>query len=108
MSNMKTVNRNSILTTFVCVLMSQVSDTQAQSCLLPPAGLVAWWRGEGEATDTVGTNHGTLINGATFASGEVGQAFSLDGIDDYIEVPNAPALNRIYAVGIDFFIALGW
>jgi hypothetical protein len=41
----------------------------------------------------VGTNHGTLVNGATFASGEVGQAFSLDGVDDRVAIPEAPATD---------------
>jgi concanavalin A-like lectin/glucanase superfamily protein len=29
----------------------------------------------------------------TFATGKVGQAFSFDGIDDYVHVPDAPSLN---------------
>src|SRR5262249_55222459 len=32
-------------------------------------------------------NHGTLQNGTTFAPGMVGQAFSFDGVDDFIFVP---------------------
>jgi hypothetical protein len=51
-----------------------------------PPQLVAWWPAEGNANDRAGTNHGTLQNGATFAPGLVGQAFSLDGVNDYIEV----------------------
>ena len=39
----------------------------------PPAGLVAWWRAENDAQDAVGTNHGVLLNGATFAAGKVGR-----------------------------------
>src|SRR6266568_1888438 len=64
------------------------SALQAQpSCVPAPAGLIAWWRAEGDATDAVSTNNGTLMNGATFAPGEVGQAFSLDGINDYVSIP---------------------
>ncbi len=40
---------------------------QAQSCAPPPAGLIAWWPGDGNAQDIVGSNDGTLVNGATFA-----------------------------------------
>lgn len=58
-----------------------------------PAGLVAWWRAENEAQDAVGANHGVLRNGATFASGKVSQAFSLDGVNDSIDIPDAPALR---------------
>lgn len=63
------------------------------SCVTPPSGMVSWWPGDGNADDIQGGNHGTLMNGATFATGKVGQAFSLDGVDDYVTVPNDPSLN---------------
>ena len=47
---------------------------------------MSWWPGDGNADDTVGGNHGTLVNGATFAPGMVGQAFSFDGVDDYVNI----------------------
>ena len=47
---------------------------------------MSWWPGDGNANDIIGRNPGTLVNGATFAPGMVGQAFSLDGVDDYIDV----------------------
>ena len=52
---------------------------QPRSPISPPAGLVSWWPGDGNANDIVGDNHGTLENGATFATGKVNQAFSFDG-----------------------------
>ena len=69
-------------------------------CVSAPSGLVAWWKGEGDASDAVGANNGTLVNGATFATGKVGQAFSLDGVDDYIDVPPATSLNLDNALTI--------
>ena len=54
---------------------------------------MAWWRAEGNALDNVGANHGTLVHGATFAPGEVGQTFSLDGLEDRISVPEAAATD---------------
>jgi len=54
-------------------------------CTPPPSGMVSWWGGDGNANDIIGTNHGTLVNGATFAPGKVGQAFSFDGVNDYVE-----------------------
>ncbi|HYV36786.1 MAG TPA: LamG-like jellyroll fold domain-containing protein, partial [Gemmataceae bacterium] len=53
-------------------------------------GLISWYKGEGDATDAVSANNGTPTNGATFAQGQVGQAFSLDGVDDFIEIPDSP------------------
>ena len=62
-------------------------------CLPPPAGLVAWWNADGQVDDLAGYNSGTLHGGATFVPGKVGQAVSLDGIDDYIEIPNSDTFN---------------
>src|SRR5439155_762752 len=45
---------------------------------------------ENNADDIQGTNNGTLQGGATFVPGKVGQAFSLDGSDDYVLVPDPP------------------
>lgn len=47
-------------------------------------GVVGWWPGDGNPNDIRGSNHGALTNGATYAAGQVGQAFSFDGIDDYV------------------------
>jgi concanavalin A-like lectin/glucanase superfamily protein/galactose oxidase-like protein/thrombospondin type 3 repeat protein/Kelch motif protein len=72
----------------------EVDDTGCpRTCTPPPAGMVAWWPGDGNADDIRGGHHGTPINGASFASGRVGQAFILDGIDDVITVPDAPELH---------------
>lgn len=46
-----------------------------------PSGLVAWWSGDGNANDSIGGNNGALMNGASFTAGEVGQAFSFDGLN---------------------------
>lgn len=59
----------------------------------PPSCLVGWWPGDGHANDIEGENHGTLMNGATFATGKVGQAFSLDGVDDYVQIPYDGSFN---------------
>lgn len=50
-------------------------------------GLVSWWRGENNANDSIGGNNGTLQGGTTFVAGKSGQAFSFDGIDDFVSIP---------------------
>ncbi len=67
---------------------TSVSLPKPGKCVAPPTGLVSWWPGDGDAIDIVGNNHGILQNGTTFAPGMVGLAFSLDGTDDYVSVPN--------------------
>ncbi len=74
-------------------------------CDPPPGRLVAWWRAEGNAYDSIGTNHGTLQGGVSFAAGEVGQAFSLDGSSRYVLVPASVSLNVGLASG---FTIEGW
>jgi hypothetical protein len=55
----------------------------------PPDGVVAWWRADGNAKDSVGDNHGTLKGEVTFAPGVAAQAFRLDGATRYLEVPRS-------------------
>ncbi|HEX8097014.1 MAG TPA: LamG-like jellyroll fold domain-containing protein, partial [Pyrinomonadaceae bacterium] len=56
------------------------------SCAPKPSGLANWYRAEDDAKDSAGSRHGTLQGGAGFAQGLVGQAFSLDGKDDYVDL----------------------
>jgi len=37
--------------------------------------------------DAVSANHGTLMNGCTFAAGKIGQAFTFDGVNDVVTLP---------------------
>lgn len=69
-----------------------------------PLGLVGYWPGEGNANDASGNaNNGTLQNGATFGAGKIGQAFSLDGSNDFVQVPD----SALWAFGsADFTIDL--
>jgi hypothetical protein len=62
-------------------------------CIEPPSGVVAWWLGDGNAEDLVSGLNGTPVGGATFAPGQVRQAFLLDGVDDVVETPAAAALS---------------
>lgn len=62
-------------------------------CTLPTTGLVSWWSAEGHANDIQDGNNGTLVNGATFAAGKLGQAFSFDGVNDGMSILKAGNLN---------------
>ena len=76
------------------------------ACTAPPANMAAWYPGDGNALDIQGGNHGTLQNGATFATGKVAQAFSLDGVDDHVVLPDVPALDLLAAGTIDLWVNL--
>jgi hypothetical protein len=58
--------------------------TVVQPCVEPPEGLLSWWPGDGNANDIQGNNDGSLLDGATFAPGLVGRAFSFDGIGQVV------------------------
>src|SRR5205814_1430324 len=65
---------------------------------LAPLGLVSWYRAEDNPAGTVAKdwadgNDGTLQNGATFAAGEVGQAFSLNGNNQYVLIGDPVPTN---------------
>ena len=40
-----------------------------------------WWRGDGDATNSTGAEHGTASGGVTYVPGRFGQAFRFDGIN---------------------------
>src|SRR5882672_5076342 len=65
----------------------------AQSFAAVPSGLVALWHADGNAQDAAGTNHGTLMGGASFAPGVLGQGFLLDGANDYVRIPDSASLH---------------
>jgi len=52
------------------------------------ANLVAYWQLDGDATDSAGSNDGTIY-GATPTTGQINDALDFDGDDDYVEVPDS-------------------
>lgn len=114
-SDMKSISKmiKAVLMIVLFVIFALIPQAAAQeTCVSPPSGMVSWWSGDGNANDIVGSNDGTLFNGVTFASGKVGQAFSLDGVDDFVSVPNATSL-QLQDFTIDAWIKLtgsvtGW
>lgn len=65
--------------------------------------MIGWWAGENDATDATGANPGSLVGGAAFGAGKVGQAFALDGADDYVDVGPLPAV-----AGADGLTVMAW
>ncbi|MBI4020454.1 MAG: VCBS repeat-containing protein, partial [Candidatus Aenigmarchaeota archaeon] len=57
-----------------------------------PQEPASWWPAEGNADDVAGSNQGFLQNGAGFGAGAMGEAFSLDGINDYVRRASATDL----------------
>jgi hypothetical protein len=62
-------------------------------CLAPPAGLIDWWPGDGNAEDIAGTNNGVLEGGILFTNGEVGTAFYFDNTNADVRIPASASLD---------------
>jgi hypothetical protein len=69
-----------------------------------PKGLISWWTGNYTANDLVGSNNGILENGVTYAPGEVGYAFSFNGISGWIDVTNEAPLNPTGPFSVEYWI----
>ena len=82
------------------ILAFQFADAQ---CVAPPSGIVAWWKAEGDANDLIGTNNGVLVNGVSFTSGEVGQAFSFNG-NQYVDIADSPSLEITNTITVEAWI----
>lgn len=74
------------------------------SCLPQPSGMVSWFKAEGDASDTLASNDGDLINGVQFTSGLLGSSFSFDGLDDYVAVPRSGAPESPVEFTIEFWM----
>lgn len=61
------------------------------------------WPAEGNANDVEGAHHGTVM-GAAFMPGAVGEAFSFDGVDDYVRFGTEAGNVRTADFAIAFWI----
>lgn len=88
------------------------------SCIEPPAGMIGWWPGDGNANDIQGSSPGSINGEVLFTSGKVDDAFSFTGnghvatslnsitggtgsgtMDFWIKIPTAPTSAQ-HVVGI--------
>src|SRR4029079_343906 len=83
-------------------------------CMTPPTpacapqapNLAGWWPGNGNTQDIIGNQNGTVQNGAAFAAGEVGQSFSFNGTNQWVEVPSSTNLKPVSQLTISAWIKL--
>jgi CSLREA domain-containing protein len=76
----------------------------AAACATPPTGMVAWYPGENNANDIIGSSNGTPSGGVTFAPGKVAQAFNFDGVDGSVNFGNTLGNFGTSDFSIDFWI----
>jgi CSLREA domain-containing protein len=90
--------------TLIFSTASPTNGTLGSVANFPLTGAVGYWPAEGNAIDAVSAGAATLVGGATFATGKVGQSFSFNGTSSYVEIPNTAALN----FGTGSFTFEGW
>jgi hypothetical protein len=103
------LRRSTTVVTFICtltLLLACAENAQAQtSCAQPPKRKqMQWFPGDGAPRDIVENADAVLKNGTTFAPGLVGQAFSLDGADDYVEIPFFPLPSSVSTLSFEAWI----
>jgi uncharacterized membrane protein len=79
-----------------------VTKVPPGECVPAGSGLVAWWRGEGNAQDSAGSNHGQLHGGARFAPGKVGQGFRFDG-NGFVLIPDSSSLDLVNEITMEMW-----
>jgi hypothetical protein len=87
------------------VLFTTMSFAQVPN-YVPANGLVGWWPFNGNANDESGNGNNGTVNGATLTTdrnGVANQAYSFDGVNDYINVINPTILN--FNIGISFTVS---
>jgi hypothetical protein len=81
------------MTFAVCItFISQAAPIDSTNCVLI-SGLVSWWPAESNAVDVVDSNTGVLLNGATYAPGKVGEAFSFNGTGAHVRIADNANLH---------------
>ena len=90
------------------ILFFLVTFVAAQTCVQPPAGIVAWWPFDETsgttAVDIVGSNNGTYVGTPQAAGGMVGGSLQFDGISTYVVVPD----SDLWAFGTSDFTLEFW
>ncbi|HCX73409.1 MAG TPA: hypothetical protein DHM37_06815, partial [Candidatus Cloacimonas sp.] len=77
------------------------------------AGLVAYYKLDGNATDSHDSNDGT-VNGASSVTGKINNCYSFDGVDDYINIglqdfsSNSGSISVWVKSNIDSFVNNKW
>jgi hypothetical protein len=75
------------------------------SCAQAPSGLTAWWKAENNTLDSINANNGVFQGTASYASGEVGQAFNFNG-SSYVQVPDSPTLRFTNGMSVEAWVNL--
>jgi hypothetical protein len=97
-----------ITSLFLLIVLHTYTFSQLPS-YVPKNGLVGYWLFDGNANDFSGNNNHGVVKGATLAAGRAGvanTAYSFNGNDNTIEVPNSNVFNFDTAFTINLWVKL--
>ena len=98
------MKKKKLLITAIAILGLVVNTFgQTVPSYVPVNGLVGWWPFNGNANDESGNGNNGTVYGAALASdrfGNANNAFSFDGLNDYVLLANSGAIN--FSGGISF------
>ncbi|CAN5719798.1 hypothetical protein BH10BAC3_BH10BAC3_19570 [soil metagenome] len=95
-----------LLSVFFCISIFQLTFSQVQN-YVPLNGLVGWWPFSGDAVDSSGNGNNGTVNGAILTTDRFGSqnsAYSFNGINNYISIPNSASLQNLTSITISAWI----
>ncbi|MFT4681461.1 MAG: hypothetical protein ACI9YU_001309, partial [Flavobacteriales bacterium] len=93
--------------TFIFIFALAIHIPEMVSAQVLTDGLIFLYNFSGSAADSSGNVLHGSVNGATLITDRFGNenaAFYLDGINDYIEIPNSPLVQISYPVSFSLFV----
>jgi Domain of unknown function (DUF1929)/Bacterial Ig-like domain (group 2)/Glyoxal oxidase N-terminus/Abnormal spindle-like microcephaly-assoc'd, ASPM-SPD-2-Hydin len=106
LANAATAGSATITATLGSITGNGTMKVTQPACTTVPAGLTDWWTGDGNVVDLAGSNSGTLQNGATYGTGEVGQAFNFPGSGSSVLI-NSPVYSPLTGTLMFWFNSTG-
>jgi hypothetical protein len=68
------------------------------------AGLVAWWMADKSTADYADGHNGTIVGSVPYVSGQIGEAFSLDGTSGYVSIPHHADFDITSAITLEAWV----
>jgi hypothetical protein len=92
--------------TSVWNLLAAAYNADTKSLPSLKTSLVAAYNGESNTNDSFGTNNGTAVGGLTYTSGKIGTAFTFNGTNAYVSLPdNSLNLTGPYSISMWAYFA---
>jgi hypothetical protein len=79
--------------------LEALEERTVPTAVAAPSGLVSWWTANNSAADAMGLNNATLSN-VTYTTGEVGKAFSFNGLNGWAALgdPSSLAFTQSFTI----------